>query len=221
MKNKQCLNGKFITIEGQDGAGKTTNLEFICDYLRQHDIDLLVTREPGGTVLGENIRELLLEKDISISAKAELLLMFSARSQHLEEVILPAINTGKWVVCDRFTDATYAYQGGGHNIPDSMIEKVENFCLEGFEPDLTFLLDIDVSTSQARTQERTVTENKNELDRFERQKTNFKQRVREAYLKRFEQDSTRIKIIDASQPLTGVQSEIAKIITAFLKSMTT
>ena len=217
MANSSISKGKFITLEGQDGAGKTTNLMFICDYLREHGVEHIVTREPGGTVLGESIRELLLVKDIAIAAKTELLLMFSARCQHVEEVIMPALNAGKWVVCDRFTDATYAYQGGGHNIESSIIEEVEQVCLNDFKPDLTLLLDLDVAIGQTRTDQRTNdNDSSGQLDRFERQKSAFKQRVRKVYLQRAEQDFERIKLIDASQPLDDVQCSIAKNLTQFL-----
>jgi len=208
--------GKFITIEGQDGAGKTTNLAFICEYLRQQNIELIVTREPGGTVLGENIRELLLGKDIAIAAKTELLLMFSARCQHIEEVIKPALDDGKWVVCDRFTDATYAYQGGGHNIANTIIKEVESVSIGSFKPDLTFLLDVDVAVGQSRTEQRASSEDANQLDRFERQKTDFKQRVRDTYLQRCKQDSTRMKLIDASQILDQVKHDITQQLTYFM-----
>lgn len=218
MTNTLPKKGKFITIEGQDGAGKTTNLAFIYEYLREKGMQLVVTREPGGTVLGESVRELLLGKDITITAKTELLLMFSARCQHIEEVIMPALNAGKWVVCDRFTDATYAYQGGGHNIDKSTIEDIERVCLDGFKPDLTLLLDVDVSVGQARTTKRAIDGDVdlNQLDRFERQKSAFKQRVREAYLHRCEQDQSRMKLVDASQPLNDVKRSISIHLSNFL-----
>ena len=217
MTNTSPILGKFITIEGQDGAGKTTNLAFICEYLQQQGIELIVTREPGGTELGENLRELLLCKDITISAKTELLLMFSARCQHVEEVIVPALNTGKWVVCDRFTDATYAYQGGGHGINSATIEEVEQVCLGGFKPDLTLLLDVDVDIGQSRSEQRRLSDDVGQLDRFERQKVEFKQRVRDAYLQRCEKDSFRMKRVNASQSLGDVQHNIADHLTTFLK----
>lgn len=212
------LTGKFITIEGQDGAGKTTNLTFICNILREQGIEFVETREPGGTVLGESVRELLLGKDIAIAVKTELLLMFSARCQHIEEVIMPALNAGKWVVCDRFTDATYAYQGGGHGIDKALIEDIERVCLKGFKPDLTLLLDIDVNVGQERTNQRAFDEKVGQLDRFERQKAEFKQRVRDVYLYRCKQDSDRMKLVDASQPLEEVQNNINEHLSHFLSA---
>lgn len=216
LKSVAATAGKFITIEGQDGAGKTTNLDYICDYLAKKNIEFIVTREPGGTVLGESVRELLLGKDISIAAKTELLLMFSARCQHVEEVISPALTAGKWVVCDRFTDATYAYQGGGHGVDSTVIEEVERVCLGGFQPDLTILLDVDVAVGQARTEKRAQDESEAKPDRYERQKTAFKQRVRDAYLQRCQQEPNRIKLIDAGQKLDEVKASIAGQLTHFL-----
>ncbi|MGH1441813.1 MAG: dTMP kinase, partial [Cellvibrionaceae bacterium] len=138
--------GQFITIEGSEGVGKSTNISFIKDYLEQKGIDLLITREPGGTPLAEQIRELLLAKrDESVDETAELLLMFAARAQHLNTVILPAIAEGKWVLCDRFTDSTYAYQGGGRGLDQALIANLEKLVQGEVQPDLTLYLDIDVS----------------------------------------------------------------------------
>ena len=139
------IRGKFITLEGGEGVGKTTNLVFIKDYLQQRNIPVVVTREPGGTVLAENIRHLLLDKDSeTISEHTELLLVFAARAQHIKHVIEPALTRGEWVLCDRFTDATYAYQGGGRNMRVSTIEWLENLVQGTLRPDLTLLLDAPV-----------------------------------------------------------------------------
>ena len=148
------IRGKFITLEGGEGVGKTTNLAFIKDYLQQHNIPVVVTREPGGTVLAEKIRHLLLDKDSEIiSEQAELLLIFAARAQHIKHVIEPALAQGEWVLCDRFTDATYAYQGGGRNMRISTIEWLENLVQGNLRPDLTLLLDAPVEIGIERARE--------------------------------------------------------------------
>ena len=147
--------GKFITVEGQDGAGKTTNIEFISDQLKQHGIDVLLTREPGGTKLGEELRNLILNgHDLPINDMAELLMMFAARAQHISEVIKPAIRAGTWVLCDRFTDATFAYQSGGRGLPPHSVETLQRLVQGELQPDLTLLLDVDLSTGQARSRQR-------------------------------------------------------------------
>ena len=162
------IRGKFITLEGGEGVGKTTNLAFIKDYLEQHNISVVVTREPGGTKLAEKIRQLLLDKKSeAISEQAELLMMFAARAQHIKHVIEPALAQGKWVLCDRFTDATYAYQGGGRNMKISTIEWLENLVQGTLRPDLTLLLDAPVEIGIARVRERGA------LDRFELEKISF------------------------------------------------
>jgi len=188
------MRGKFITIEGQDGAGKSTNVAVIREYLEQQGIAFVQTREPGGTAFGEKVRELLLNSgDDLISDKAELLLIFAARAQHVLEVIEPALADGVWVLCDRFTDATYAYQGGGRGLLDDDIRTLEDHVQGRLRPDLTLLLDLPVELGQSRAGQRS------EPDRFEIQRMDFKQKVRTAYLDR---------VVDASQPLTKVQSAI-------------
>jgi dTMP kinase len=160
--------GKFITLEGGEGVGKTTNLAFIRKYLQDHGIDVVVTREPGGTQLAEKIRQLLLDSSSeSISESAELLLMFAARAQHIKHVIEPALSEGKWVLCDRFTDATYAYQGGGRNMSINTIEWLENLVQGTLRPDLTLLLDAPVEIGFGRVRTR------GELDRFESERVDF------------------------------------------------
>ncbi|MEI6268691.1 MAG: dTMP kinase [Methylococcaceae bacterium] len=204
--------GKFITLEGGEGVGKTTNLIFIKDYLQQHAIPVVVTREPGGTVLAEKIRHLLLDKDSeAVSEHAELLMIFAARAQHIKHVIEPALAKGMWVLCDRFTDATYAYQGGGRNMRVSTIEWLENLVQGNLRPDLTVLLDAPVEIGIERARERGA------FDRFESEKTSFFEQVRRAYLLQAELHPERIKLIKASQPLADVQRALIDVIGTFLR----
>jgi len=197
------IRGKFITLEGGEGVGKTTNLVFIKDYLQQRNIPVVVTREPGGSVLAENIRHLLLDKHSeAISEHAEVLLVFAARAQHIKHVIEPALARGEWVLCDRFTDATYAYQGGGRNMRISTIEWLENLVQGTLRPDLTLLLDAPVDVGMERTRKRGA------FDRFESEKISFFEHVRRAYLLQAELNPQRIKLIKANQPLIDVQRAI-------------
>ncbi|MDD1642730.1 MAG: dTMP kinase [Methylococcaceae bacterium] len=206
------IRGKFITLEGGEGVGKTTNLTFIRDYLQQHNITVVVTREPGGTVLAEKIRHLLLDKDSeAISEQAELLLIFAARAQHIKHVIEPALAQGDWVLCDRFTDATYAYQGGGRNMRISTIEWLENLVQGNLRPDLTVLLDAPVEIGIERARERGA------FDRFESEKIGFFEHVRRAYLLQVELHPERIKLIKANQPLVDVQRAIVDVICTLLR----
>jgi dTMP kinase len=199
--------GRFITLEGGEGVGKSTNLQFIRQLLQQRQIEVTVTREPGGTALAEKIRGLLLEQhDEAITPQAELLLVFAARAQHLQHVILPALQQGRWVLCDRFTDATYAYQGGGRNMDVQNIAWLEHAVQGDLRPDLTLVLDAPVETGLRRA------EHRGKLDRFESEQRQFFDRVREAYLQRAELDGKRYKIIDASLALPEVQAQIAKAI---------
>jgi len=205
--------GKFISIEGQDGAGKTTNIEFICNELADKNIKHITTREPGGTALGESIREILLARsELEINPMSELLLMFAARAQHLASVIEPALNQGVWVVCDRFTDASFAYQGGGHGIKASIIQNIADIVQQGRQPDLTFLLDVDTATGESRVNTRN-----NEKDRYEKQKVEFKQRVRDVYLQLAKDQPERIKLIQAAKSIDSVQKQINNGLTAFLQ----
>ena len=204
--------GKFITIEGQDGAGKTTNIDYLCERLKQERIDFIVTREPGGTEFGEALRNVLLSRDeISINPLAELLLIFAARSQHLSEVIEPSLKSGKWVICDRFTDASYAYQGGGHGVEKKVIAQIADLVQQGREPDLTILLDLDIITGESRVNARN-----DEKDRFEKQQSDFKGRVRQSYLELAKRNPDRIQIIDASLTLNAVKVEVNRVISDFL-----
>ncbi|MFT6102563.1 MAG: dTMP kinase [Granulosicoccus sp.] len=204
--------GKFLTIEGTEGVGKSTNVEFIQSYLKEQGIGLIITREPGGTPLAEEIRELLLNnRDEKMDETAELLLVFAARAQHLQTVILPALEQGKWVLCDRFTDATYAYQGGGRGLDIQLIELLEQQIQGDVRPDLTLLLDIDVTIGLARAGQR------GELDRFENERVDFFERVRQAYLVRASTQPQRYGIVDASQPLAEVQRQIVACLQKFLQ----
>jgi len=206
------IRGKFITLEGGEGVGKTTNLTFIRDYLQEHKIPVVVTREPGGTVLAEKIRHLLLDKDSEIiSEQAELLLIFAARAQHIKHVIEPALAQGEWVLCDRFTDATYAYQGGGRNMRISTIEWLENLVQGNLRPDLTVLLDAPVEIGIERARER------GSFDRFELEKISFFEHVRRAYLLQAELHPERIKLIRANRPLVDVQSALIDVIRTLLR----
>lgn len=195
-------NGKFITLEGGEGVGKSTNLEFVRQFLENRGKRLVITREPGGTKIGEQIRSLLLS-DHSIAAETELLLVFAARAQHLKEVILPALGSGVWVVSDRFTDASYAYQGGGRCMDRPFIEWLEQRVQNRLEPDLTLLFDAPVEIGLERAQRRGST------DRFEAESVAFFERVRLAYQEQARRFPGRIKVIDANRCLASVQQELA------------
>lgn len=207
------MRGQFITVEGSEGVGKSSNLAFIEDYLRHAGINIVRTREPGGTPLGESVRELLLDaRQTAMCDDMELLLMFAARAQHLDEVIRPALEDGKWVLCDRFTDATYAYQGGGRGVPMDRIAKLEDWVQGELRPDHTLLLDMPVAEGLQRAGARS------EPDRFEQEQHAFFERVRETYLARAKQQPERIHVIDASPALDVVQSHIEKVLQRILKS---
>ena len=205
--------GKLLTIEGQDGAGKSTNVAVIEAWLKSHKIAYRKTREPGGTKFGEVIRELILDSDSnSFGNTAELLLMFAARAQHIEEVIEPALANGEWVLCDRFTDASYAYQGGGRGVSAADIAALEQVVQGSLRPDLTILLDLAVEVGESRANARS------EPDRFEQEKRGFKQRVREAYLAIAKASPERVKLIDAGQSIQSVEHEILIVLDAFLEA---
>lgn len=195
--------GRFITIEGVEGVGKSTNIEFIKQYLSNLNIDYLVTREPGGTLLAENIRDLLLSiGDDSPVELCELLLIFSARAQHIEKVIEPALKGGTWVICDRFTDATYAYQGGGRGMNAKLISELETMVQGSLRPDLTIILDLDPETGLSRAR------NRGELDRFEREHVDFFMKVREVYLQIATNYPERCAVINAGNELDEVSRDI-------------
>lgn len=196
------MKARFITLEGGEGVGKTTNLAFIENHLVQNGVDFIRTREPGGTPLGESIRALLLHEG-GMDARTELLLVFAARAQHVREVIEPALAAGRWVVCDRFTDASYAYQGGGRQLEMSDITWLEHWIQQGLRPDLTLLLDAPVAVGLARASRR------GPADRIEAEDHAFFERVRQAYLNRALKAPERIRVVDASQTLEQVQSALA------------
>jgi dTMP kinase len=197
------MKGKFLTLEGVEGVGKTTNLNFIANYLEQAGKTIVTTREPGGTLIAEQIRALLLDhNDESLCDESELLLMFAARAQHLNNVIIPALEQGKWVVCDRFTDATYAYQGGGRHFNMDDIAWIERFVQKGLSPDKTVLLDLSVEIGLKRAASRS------EPDRFESEKRPFFEDVRQVYIDRAAAEPDRFCVVDASQTIEQVQNDI-------------
>lgn len=206
--------GKFITLEGVEGVGKSTNLAFIESVLREQHIPFVVTREPGGTPLAEDIRNLLLQKrDEAFDPTAELLLIFAARAQHLQQKILPALAAGTWVLSDRFTDATYAYQGGGRALSQQAIAQLEQLVQGSVRPDLTLILDLPVEIGLQRAAQRS------EKDRFESEKKEFFERVRAAYLARVQQAPTRYAVVDASVALPAVQQQIRAALQALLATV--
>ena len=203
---RQSQPGKFITIEGTEGVGKTTNIEFIKHWLNENNIEFIATREPGGTPLAEQLRGLLLQpRDEAVDETAELLMVFAARAQHLNQVIIPALDQGKWVLCDRFTDATYAYQGGGRQMNTETINNLENLVQRALRPDAVLLLDIPVEQGLERARGR------GELDRFEQEDIAFFERVRTTYLQRAKNNDD-YHVLDASQPLEQVQAQLKTVL---------
>lgn len=198
------MKGKFITLEGIEGLGKSTNLEFVSEHLRQRGKTVVTTREPGGTPIGEHLRDVLLNSERgSVPDTCELLMMFAARDVHLEQVIRPALERGEWVVCDRFTDATYAYQGGGRGLADAVIESLQTIVQRGLQPDLTILLDASIEVSEQRRIDR------GHRDRFESEEVEFFHRVRAKYLELAAADPQRVTVVDAAQSLSQVQAVLA------------
>jgi dTMP kinase len=203
--------GRFVTFEGGEGAGKSTNLEYVRERLAAAGIPLLLTREPGGTALGEQIRTLLLTPDNQgMSSDAELLLMFAARAEHLHRVIIPALQRGTWVLCDRFTDATYAYQGGGRGIPNARIAVLEDWVQDGLQPDMTILFDLPVATGMQRAGQR------GELDRFEQEQMSFFEAVRANYRDRARQHPRRFRVVDAGLELDAVRQQLDAVLDELL-----
>ena len=199
--------GKFITIDGIEGAGKSTQIELICSYLHRKGIEVVRTREPGGTDIGEKIRSVLLDVDNKeMHSDTELLLMFSSRNELIQNKIIPALNEGKWVVSDRFTDASFAYQGGGRMLSLDRIAKLENWVLGSFKPDLTFLLDISVEIGMTRVEAR------NAKDRIEQEERAFFERVRSVFIERSKIYPDRIKLINAERSVDEIQTQIQSII---------
>ena len=206
------MSGKFITIEGTEGAGKSTNLSAIEKVLNDFDISYIVTREPGGTAVGEELRSVLLKNEsINISGQTELLLMFASRMQHINDVIKPALKLNKWVICDRFTDASYAYQGYGRQLNLSFISSLENLVHPDLQPDLTLILDVPVNIAMGRVH------NRGNLDRFEKEDVAFFNRVRAGYKEIAKNNIDRCREIDASKDLAEVQALVQHIIRNFCK----
>ncbi|MFQ5642377.1 MAG: dTMP kinase [Thiogranum sp.] len=213
--NQANARGRFITLEGGEGAGKSTALEYLCARLQKAGIDVRRTREPGGTGLGEKVRELLLDpQHTGMHSDTELLLMFAARAQHLHEVILPALARGEWVLCDRFTDATYAYQGGGRGIDMQRIGLLEDWVQQGLQPDTTLLFELPVAQGLERAGKRGA------LDRFEQEQQDFFARVHDAYLARAAHNPGRFRIVDAGRELSVVQQQLDSIVGGWLEQDT-
>ena len=215
MNNGISKPGVLVTFEGVEGVGKTTLIRFITKYLSHHNIPLLVTREPGGTPLADDIRHFLLSKHAEkMQPETELLLIFAARAQHLQNVIHPALKAGKLVICDRFTDTSYAYQGAGRGINKAKIEILEKTVQDDLKPDLTILLDAPIDVCLARIVAREKT------DRFESESKSFFQKARHAYLQMAAADPERFRVIDAAQPMTVVEEEVVKFLQPIIKMVT-
>ena len=209
------MTGKFITVEGIEGVGKTTNISYVQQVLQSAGHEVVLTREPGGTPLGEAIRGLLLDPHyIGMDPVCELQLMFAARAEHLAQVIRPAIAEDQWVLCDRFTDATYAYQGGGRGIDTTIIARLEQLVQGDFRPELTLLLDVPVEVGLARASGRS------DPDRFEQEKVDFFERVRQAYLEMAAAQPHRYRVIDAAVPLAQVQAQLGEVLSVILETDT-
>jgi dTMP kinase len=202
--------GRFITLEGVDGAGKSTHTEWIAGRLREHGLKVVVSREPGGTPLGEKLRELLLTEPMGL--RTETLLMFAARAEHLRQTLLPALQSGCWVVCDRFTDATYAYQGGGRELGAPAIQALEQWVHPGLHPDLTLLFDVPLDVARERLADA------REPDRFEREGAAFFERVRAAYRQRADKAPDRFHIVDATRSIEAVRLGLAARLQAMVES---
>ena len=203
------MRGRFITLEGIDGAGKSSHLRWVARYLRSRGIRVKVTREPGGTPAGERLRRLVLGSRHRLHAETETLLMFAARREHLATVIAPALKRGVWVVCDRFTDATYAYQSGGSGVAWEKIDALERWVHPGLQPDLTILFDVSPAIGRRRTAR------KRKRDRFEREREAYFKRVRSAYLRRARAKARRIRVLDARESLDQVKKELEKILSSY------
>lgn len=197
---------KFITFEGIDGAGKSTHLAWFSDALRRRGLEVVVTREPGGTALGEQLREILLNQSMSIGTEA--LLMFAARLEHIEQVIKPALRAGKWVVSDRFSDASFAYQGGGRGMDWEKLSQLEQWVHPDLQPDLTLFFDVAIDVAKQRLASNVT------LDRFEQEQSGFFDRVRSGYLKRIQQNPDRFVVVDADQSLDSIKHKLEEIILA-------
>lgn len=207
------MTGLFITLEGPEGAGKSTNRDYLAERLREQGVEVLLSREPGGTPLAERIRELLLSpSDEPMAVDTELLLVFAARAQHLQQVIRPALARGCVVLCDRFTDATYAYQGGGRGLPIERIAQLEQFVQGDLRPDLTLIFDLPIEVGLARAAAR------GRLDRFEQEGRGFFDAVRQAYLQRAAQAPQRYHVLNAAQTLEQVQADLDALLPRLLEA---
>ena len=210
------MKGKFITVEGGEGAGKSTCLSTILSVLEERAIAHVTTREPGSTAAGERIRAILLDPDLDeLCSESELLLMYAARAQLLSETIRPALEEGRWVVSDRFSDASYAYQGGGRGLPRTRLDSLEQWIVEDSRPDLTILLDVDPEAGLARAV------HAREADRFEREAARFYARVRDAYLRIAAEEPQRVKVVDASQSLDKVRRDVHELVSDFIEGQAT
>ena len=201
------MRGKFITFEGIDGAGKSSHVEWLAELLRQKGMTVHVTREPGGTELGEKLRELLL--NMSMDLETETLLMFAARREHLARLIEPALASGDWVICDRFSDATYAYQGGGRGLERHKLQQLEQWVHGRLQPDLTLLFDLPLDVARER-----IALASRVLDRFEQERADFHERVRQAYLERWHASPGRIRVIDAQGSIEQIRKSLEEIVTS-------
>ncbi|MDD2740732.1 MAG: dTMP kinase [Rhodocyclaceae bacterium] len=201
------MKGKFITFEGIDGAGKSSHVEWLAETMRQRGVVVVVTREPGGTELGEKLRGLLLSE--SMHLETETLLMFAARREHLAQVIEPALKRGEWVVCDRFTDATFAYQGGGRGLDRNKLQQLEHWAHENRQPDLTLLFDLPLDVARER-----IALASRVLDRFEQERADFHERVRQVYLDRAKNNPSRIRVIDGQETIENIRKSLEQIISS-------
>lgn len=201
------MKGKFITFEGIDGAGKSSHVEWLADLLQAQGKQVQVTREPGGTALGEKLRELLLNEPMHL--ETETLLMFAARREHLARLIEPALARGEWVICDRFSDATYAYQGGGRGLDRTKFQTLEHWVHGHLQPDLTLLFDLPLEVARER-----IALAQRVLDKFEQERADFHERVRLAYLERAHAHPSRVKVIDANQSIDNIRKQLEQIISS-------
>jgi dTMP kinase len=208
------MRGRFITLEGIDGAGKSTHLQWLTHFVEGRGIAVRATREPGGTVLGERLRELLLDRDQRLAPETETLLMFAARREHLQTVILPALEAGTWVLCDRFTDASYAYQSGGSGVAWDKIATLEQWVHPALQPDLTLLFDVDPEIGRQRAQQGKT------ADRFEREEHAYFQRVREAYLRRARSCPERVRVVDAGGSVSAVRKALEELLSNLCSGVT-
>jgi dTMP kinase len=206
------MAGKLVTVEGLDGAGKTTHLQYLRQALEARKVGLVVTREPGGTPLGETLRGILLDPAQHLASETETLLMFAARMEHLSKVIRPALEAGRWVLCDRFTDASFAYQGGGSGVAWEKIATLEEWVQEGLHPDLTLYFDVDPETARSRASAIKTP------DRFEQERKAFHERVRAVYLRRAQESRGRVQVIDASRDIATIHADLEVIATTLCNS---